>query len=59
MTLTYPLLNRARRILWVVTGAEKVEMLVRLRAADISIPAGKIRQENASALADAAAAEKL
>lgn len=59
MTLTYPLLNRARRILWVVTGAEKVEMLVRLRAVDISIPAGKIRQENALALADAAAAKKL
>ena len=59
MTLTYPLLNRARRILWVVTGAEKVEMLVRLRAADVSIPAGKIRQENALVLADRAAAEKL
>ena len=59
MTLTYPLFNRARRILWVVTGAEKVEMLVRLRAADVSIPAGKIRQENALALADAAAAGKL
>ncbi len=59
MTLTYPLLNRARRILWVVTGAEKMEMLVRLRAADVSIPAGKIRQENALALADTAAAEKL
>jgi 6-phosphogluconolactonase len=59
MTLTYPLLNRARRILWVVTGVEKAEMLVRLRAADISIPAGRIRQENALALADRAAAEKL
>jgi 6-phosphogluconolactonase len=59
MTLTYPLLNRARRILWVVTGAEKAEMLVRLRAADATIPAGKIRQENAFALTDRPAAEKL
>jgi 6-phosphogluconolactonase len=59
MTLTYPLLNRARRILWVVTGAEKAEMLVRLRAADVSIPAGKIRQESAFTLADRQAAEKL
>ena len=30
MTLTYPALNRARRVLWVVTGSEKVEMLRRL-----------------------------
>jgi len=59
MTLTYPMLNRSRRILWVVTGAEKVAMLPRLRAIDASIPAGRVDQENASALADRAAAEKL
>jgi len=59
MTLTYPMLNRSRRILWVVTGADKVAMLHRLRAADTSIPAGRVDQENASALADRAAAEKL
>src|SRR5450755_4023911 len=35
MTLTYPLLNRSRCVLWVVTGAEKVEMLARLRDGDI------------------------
>jgi len=27
MTLTYPIINRARRILWLVTGSEKVDML--------------------------------
>ncbi len=59
MTLTYPMLNRSRRILWVVTGAEKVEMLLRLRNADVSIPAGRIRQDTALGLADQAAAEKL
>ena len=59
MTLTYPMLNRSRRILWVVTGADKVAMLHRLRAADASIPAGRVDQENASAPADRAAAEKL
>lgn len=59
MTLTYPLLNRARRILWVVTGAEKAEMLARLRAGDVSIPAGRIRQEVALVLADRLAAEKI
>jgi len=55
MTLTYPLLNRSRRVLWVVTGAEKIEMLVRLRAGDVSIPAGRISRENAFVLADRAA----
>jgi len=59
MTLTYPILNRSRRILWVVTGAEKVAMLPRLRAADASIPAGRVHQENALVLADRAAAAKL
>ena len=42
MTLTYPMINRSRNILWVVTGAEKVAMLKRLRDADASIPAGRI-----------------
>jgi 6-phosphogluconolactonase len=56
MTLTYPALNRARRILWVVTGAEKMEMLTRLRDGDIAIPAGRIRRERALILADRRAA---
>jgi len=56
MTLTYPVLDRARRILWLVTGADKVAMLSRLGAADVSIPAGRVRQERALVLADRAAA---
>jgi 6-phosphogluconolactonase len=56
MTLTYPLLNRARKILWVATGAEKSEMLGRLRAGDVSIPAGRIRQSDSWLLADRQAA---
>ena len=59
MTLTYPLLNRSRRILWVVTGAEKSEMLVRLCAGDASIPAGRIRRDDAMVLADRIAAASL
>jgi 6-phosphogluconolactonase len=55
MTLTYPILNRARLILWVVTGPEKVEVLHRLRDGDRSIPAGRVSRENALVLADAAA----
>jgi len=55
MTLTYPILNRARQILWIVTGAEKAAMLDQLRAGDASIPAGRIRQEQALVLGDRAA----
>jgi 6-phosphogluconolactonase len=56
MTLTYPVLNRARRVLWVVTGSEKAGMLGRLSAGDPSIPAGRVRQDRALLLADRAAA---
>ena len=59
MTLTYPALNRARRVLWVVTGSEKVEMLRRLVDADQSIPAGRVRREQALVLADRDAAGAL
>jgi 6-phosphogluconolactonase len=56
MTLTYPTINRARRILWLVTGSEKAGMLRRLGEADNSIPAGRIRQDQALVLADGPAA---
>ena len=56
MTLTYPILNRSRRILWLVTGSDKVRMLGRLRAGDESIPAGRVCQDQALVLTDRAAA---
>jgi 6-phosphogluconolactonase len=56
MTLTYPILDRARRILWLVTGSDKRDALRRLREGDRSIPAGRVRQESAIILADRAAA---
>jgi 6-phosphogluconolactonase len=59
MTLTYPVLNRARRVLWVVTGSEKVDMLRRLSDGDTSIPAGRVHREQALLLADRAAAGRL
>jgi len=55
MTLTYPLLNSAKRILWIVTGAEKQEMVQRLLKQDPSIPAGAVNQANALLMADQAA----
>jgi 6-phosphogluconolactonase len=56
MTLTYPPLDRARRILWLVTGDDKIDALARLRAGDASIPAGRIAAANALVIADEAAA---
>jgi 6-phosphogluconolactonase len=59
MTLTYPIINRSRRILWLVTGSEKAGPLARLRDGDPSIPAGRVCQDQALVLADRAAAAEL
>lgn len=59
MTLTFPILNRSRSILWLVTGSEKAGMLSRLRDGDMSMPAGRIAREQALVLADRSAATKL
>src|SRR5262249_60499286 len=58
MTLTYPIINRSRRVLWLVTGGEKAGMLACLQTGDSSIPAGRVRPDNAVILADRAAAAK-
>jgi 6-phosphogluconolactonase len=59
MTLTYPVLNRAAKILWLVTGANKVEPLAKMMAGDRSIPAGRVESARAVLFADPAAAAKL
>lgn len=59
MTLTYPIINRSRRVLWLATGAEKAGMLARLQAGDVSIPAGRVSRDRAVVLADRDAAEEL
>ena len=56
MTLTCPALARADQILWLVTGADKVEALRRLRAGDRSIPAGRVEARRSLIVADRAAA---
>ena len=58
MTLTYPTLNRSRRVLWLVTGSDKAGMLKQLRDGDPTIPAGRVRRDRALVLADRAAAER-
>jgi 6-phosphogluconolactonase/glucosamine-6-phosphate isomerase/deaminase len=56
MTLTYPALSEARRIVWLVTGPDKREPLAKLLEADASIPAGRVRNEQMLVVADEAAA---
>jgi 6-phosphogluconolactonase len=56
MTLTFPAIDRARCILWLVTGSGKFVPLERLRAGDRSIPAGRVRSDRAVLLVDTAAA---
>ena len=56
MTLTYPILNRSREVLWLVTGNDKAGMVGRLYAGDTSIPAGRVQRERALILGDRAAA---
>ena len=59
MTLTFPIINRSRLILWLVTGGEKAQALAHLRNRDRSIPGSRVDQERALVLADRAAAARL
>jgi len=55
MTLTFPVLDRARRIVWIVAGADKQEAVEKLLAQDRSIPAGRVAAERVVLIADRAA----
>jgi 6-phosphogluconolactonase len=59
MTLTYPALEAARQVLWLVTGPSKQEVLAKLLAGDDSIPAGRVGNDSMVVVADEAAAEGL
>ena len=59
MTLTFPALNRARSIMWLLSGADKAEMLGRMKRGDESIPAGRISTANATVFADRLAASEV
>jgi 6-phosphogluconolactonase/glucosamine-6-phosphate isomerase/deaminase len=59
MTLTYPALDRARQVVWLVTGEDKAAMLARLCDGDATIPAGRVRAARAAVFADHAAAAKI
>jgi 6-phosphogluconolactonase len=59
MTLTYPVLERAHKLMFLITGEDKVEALRRLQAGDRSIPAGRISGPEVLVIADEAAAGTL
>ena len=56
ISLTYPTLNAARRIVWLTNGISKAAALQQLRCADSKIPAGRVAQEHAVAYCDEEAA---
>jgi 6-phosphogluconolactonase len=58
MTLTFPIINRARRILWLVTGAEKSAVVARLAVGDDSLVASRISRASALVIIDQAAAAR-
>jgi 6-phosphogluconolactonase len=59
MTLTYPMLNRARKLLWVITGAAKADVLARFINDDMTLPASRVHRERAVVLADRPAASRM
>ncbi len=59
MSMTYPSINRARRILWLAVGPAKAEMCRRLAASDHTIPAGRVAPENAVLFVDGEAGADL
>jgi 6-phosphogluconolactonase len=52
MTLTYPAIDRAREVLWVVTGDDKIEALEQLLSGDESIPAARVRTPAQTVMTD-------
>lgn len=59
MTLTLPIINRARCVLWLVTGEDKAAAVARLFRGDPTIPASRVQRESALLIVDRAAASVL
>jgi len=55
MTLTYPAINRAGLILWMITGAAKHDALAALLSGEADIPGNRVRRDRAIVVADDAA----
>lgn len=59
MTLTLPTIARARRVLWLVSGAAKHARLAELLRGCAEMPAGRVSRAHATVIADQAAAQGL
>ncbi len=59
MTLTFPVLDRARFVVFIVTGEEKAEALRRVLRGDKELPAARLDASNVLILADRAAASRV
>jgi 6-phosphogluconolactonase len=59
MTLTYPVLERAASILWLVTGEGKADALEGLLSADPALPGANVRAADQLLICDLAAARGL
>ena len=59
ITLTFPVLNAARKVCFVSTGEGKAEVLKRILQGDKSLPCASVQPENAHWFVDKAAASKL
>jgi 6-phosphogluconolactonase len=55
MTLTYPVLDHAVQLLWLVSGEDKRDALARLLDGDASIPAGRVDAATSLIMCDRAA----
>jgi 6-phosphogluconolactonase len=56
MTLTFPVLNAGRNVLFVVTGADKADALRAIRAGDSDLPAARVAGDHVEWIVDAPAA---
>ena len=56
MTLTFPVLDSAREVLFVVTGADKADALTRIRDGSSDLPASRVAGDRVEWIVDRAAA---
>jgi 6-phosphogluconolactonase/glucosamine-6-phosphate isomerase/deaminase len=52
LTLTPPVVNNARHVMFLVAGANKASMLKRLHRGDLTIPATAVRRAGTTILTD-------